>query len=73
MTKDTYIKAKRLIEDIEAIDRQIQEVERNNHWITTSTPDNKNEGAFSYQFQKDLINWLKQIKEQYQREFDELI
>ena len=72
MTKDTYIKAKRLIEDIEAIDKQIQEVERKNHWITTSTPDNQLEGAFSYQFQKDLINWLKQTREKYQKEFDEL-
>lgn len=72
MTKDTYIKAKRLIEDIEAIDKQIQEVERKNHWITTSTPDNQVDGAFSYQFQKDLMNWLKQIKEKYQKEFDEL-
>lgn len=72
MTKDTYIKAKRLIEDIEAMDKQIQEVERKNHWITTSTPDNQLEGAFSYQFQKDLINWLKQTREKYQKEFDEL-
>lgn len=72
MTKDTYVKAKRLIEDIEAMDKQIQEVERNNHWITTSTPDNQLEGAFSYQFQKDLINWLKQTREKYQKEFDEL-
>lgn len=72
MTKDTYIRAKRLIEDIEAMDKQIQEVERKNHWIITSTPDNQLEGAFSYQFQKDLINWLKQTKEKYQKEFDEL-
>lgn len=72
MTKDTYIKAKRLIEDIEAMDKQIQEVERKNHWITTSTPDNQLDGAFSYQFQKDLINWLKQTREKYQKEFDEL-
>ena len=72
MTKDTYIKAKRLIEDIETMDKQIQEVERKNHWITTSTPDNQLEEAFSYQFQKDLINWLKQTREKYQKEFDEL-
>lgn len=72
MTKDTYIRAKRLIEDIEAMDKQIQEVERKNHCITTSTPDNQLEGAFSYQFQKDLINWLKQTREKYQKEFDEL-
>lgn len=72
MTKDTYTKAKRLIEDIEAIDRQLEEVEKKKHWITTSTP-RKLEGASSYQFQKDLVNWLKQIREQYQKEFDELV
>lgn len=73
MTNDTYKKAKRLIEDIEAIDRQLQEVEQKGHWITTSTPEHQLDGAPSFQFQKELVSWLKQIKEQYQHEFNELV
>lgn len=72
MIKDTYIKAKRLIEDIEVMNKRIQEVERKGHWVTISTIDSQPEEEFSYQFQKDLMNWLKQTKEKYQKEFDEL-
>lgn len=71
MTNDTYEKAKRLVEDIKGIDRQLREVEENNSWITISTPMIPM-GVYSLQFEKDLVNWLNQIKKQYQKEFDEL-
>ena len=72
MTTDTYKKAKRLLEDIEAIDKQLKEVEQNHHWITTSTPNRQLDGASSLVFQKELVNWLKYTRDKYQKEFDEL-
>ena len=71
MTKEIYKKAQTYVEDIDAITSQIAEVEEKRHWITTSTPHH-NDGARSLRFQNDLVNWLKQIRAQYQKEFDEL-
>ena len=72
MTKDTYEKANRLIQDIDTIDRQLEQVEKYNDWIKLSTECVKATGL-SCQFQKDLVSWLKRIREQYQKEFDELV
>lgn len=72
MKKDTYEKAKRLITDIEKIDAQLKEKEKDHHWITTSTPYRKDDGACSMEFQDDLVKFLKDVRDRYQREFDEL-
>ena len=71
MTKETYEKAEMFIKDINAITLQIEEVEKYNHWITTSTPNHR-DVTVSLRFQKDLVNCLKQMREQYQKEFDDL-
>lgn len=71
MTRDTYKKAKDFMEDIEMLDRQLKEIETSHHWVTTSTP-NWPSGPYSDRFQNDLTAWLKQIRDQYQKEFDEL-
>lgn len=73
MTNEIYEKAKQLKEDIKSINRQVNEVEKEHHWITTSTPNCNNDGASSLRFQKELVDWLKQTMERYQKEFDELI
>lgn len=72
MKMQTYLDAKDLVEDIKKIDRIIEEAERKQHWVAISTPDN-NLKMFSLKFQNDLINWLKSIKEKYEKDFDELI
>ena len=72
MTIDTYKKAKRLFEDIEKIETQLKEVKEKQHWITTSTPDNQLDGAFSWEFQKDLEKWLYETKDRYLDEFNNL-
>lgn len=71
MTKETYEKAETLLNDIKNISRQVKEVEKDHHWIITITPDNK-DVCYSVRFQKELIEWLKSKKEEYQKEFDEL-
>ena len=71
MTKEIYEKAGQLFEDIELMSCQIEEVEKHHHWITIITPKNK-EVYYSDRFAKELIEWLKFKKEEYQKEFDEL-
>lgn len=71
MTKETYEKARELFEDIELMSCQIEEVEKQHHWITVITPKDK-EVYYSYRFQRELIEWLKSKKEEYQKEFDGL-
>ena len=72
MKREVYEKAKDLIEDIGCIERQVDESVSKQHWITISTPNNR-DLRYSLRFQNDLIEWLKFKKEEYQREFDELI
>ena len=72
MTDEIYEKAKQLKDDIKSINRQVNEVEKERHWITTSTPNYNDDGALSRRFQKELVDWLKQTMERYQKEFDEL-
>ena len=71
MEMQTYLSAKDLVEDTKKISRIVEEVERKQHWITVSTPDNQL-GLFSLRFQNDLVDWLKSVKEKYEKDFDEL-
>jgi cob(I)alamin adenosyltransferase len=72
MTNELYEKAVELKKDIKAINKQIEEVKMYKHWITTSTPDYESRGASSRRFQEELIDWLEQKMNEYQKEFDEL-
>lgn len=72
MKIETYKKAKTLLEDIEAINNQIKELKEKYPWITTSTPDYPSYGESSIRFRNELINWLKETRDKYQKEFDEL-
>lgn len=71
MKMQTYLNARDLVEDIKKISKLVEEVERKQHWITVSTPDNQL-GLFSLRFQNDLVDWLKSVKEEYEKDFDEL-
>ena len=72
MKIETYIKAKTLLEDIEAINNKIKELKEKYPWITTSTPDYPSDGASSIRFRNELINWLKETRKKKKKEFDEL-
>ena len=72
MTPEIYDRAKQLQNDIKAINKQLKEVEEKRHWITTSTPDRNFEGASSVRFQRDLVKWLEETRDNYQKEFNEL-
>lgn len=71
MTKETYKKAEQLIRDINEIKYHLKKKKEDKEWITISTPYRK-DYTLSSRFQKELINWLEQKQEEYQKEFDEL-
>lgn len=71
MKMDAYKKARNLMDDINRIEKQINEVAKHNHWIAISTPDHP-DLMYSTRFQGELIKWLSSKKEEYRREFDEL-
>ena len=72
MTKEILNKANELAKDIELIKTQLNEVKEKRHFIVISTPDYQN-CLYSYRFQKELAEWLSVKKEEYQKEFDELM
>lgn len=67
MTKEIFNKAHELTDDIYMIKYHLI----NKHLITISTPY-QTEAVISSRFQKELIEWLEQKLEEYQKEFDEL-
>ena len=71
MTKEVYEKAKELMSDVKTIDDQIKETEEQQHWIKVITAHHK-ECYYSTRFQRELAEWMKTKKEEYQKEFDEL-
>ncbi len=71
MTKEIYQKARQLNDDIYILNSCLREVKERHHWITICTP-NKKEIDISCRLQDELVTWVEQKKEEYQKEFDEL-
>lgn len=71
MTKEIFNKAHELTDDIHMIKYHLRKTKADKHWITISTPYQK-EVVMSSRFQNELIEWLEQKLEEYQKEFDEL-
>lgn len=71
MKHETYEKAKQLMNDIHALEEQIDEVNRTQNYITISTP-NVPIGDYSCRFQDELFEWACCKRDQYQKEFNEL-
>lgn len=71
MTKEVYQKARQLNDDIYILNSCLREVKKEHHWITICTPDKK-EVDISCKLQDELVTWMEQKKEEYQKEFDEL-
>lgn len=71
MNKEAYKKATRLNDDIWLINYHLSEAKEDKTWITISTPFRKDK-VLSSRFQRELIEWLEQKAEEYQKEFDEL-
>lgn len=72
MTETTFNKAVELKQDISNMDKQIKEVTEDRHWISVITP-RKGDMAYSRRFSGELLEWLKNKREEYQKEFEQLV
>ena len=70
MKKDVLKKANEINEDIENIDKVLGDSE-NKRWITVIGARNT-DMRYSVRFQNELAEWLKQKREQYQSELDNM-
>jgi hypothetical protein len=71
MKKEVFEEANALIKDIKHMERQLNEVEKNHHWISISTPDYP-DSPYSIMFQEELIKWMSEKKTEYQQRFNKL-
>lgn len=72
MTEKTFKKAVELKTDISNMDKQIKEVTEDAHWISVVTPRTK-DLVYSDRFGTELLEWLKFKREEYQKEFEQLV
>lgn len=68
MKKDVLKKANEINEDIENIERVLEDSEKK-RWIRVIGAKNT-DMMYSVRFQNELAEWLKQKREQYQSELD---
>lgn len=71
MKLETYERAKNLQININSLEKIIEEVDKDRHWIKLITPRHTDEW-FSPDFQKSLLKFAKMKLEEYKKEFDEL-
>lgn len=71
MKMETYKEAARLTHDISAMDKRIKDVEQHNNNITVSSSCYY-QLEFSSEFEREVLDWLKLKREEYQKMFDEL-
>lgn len=71
MEIETYKEAAQLISDISAMDKRIEDVERNNSNLTVSSNFHY-QLDFSSKFSNEILGWLKSKREEYQKRFDKL-
>lgn len=70
MKKETLQKAKTLENDINIIGKILAESEQK-HWIKIITPRDV-EWFHSTRFQEELVQWLRDKKQEYEQEFEKL-
>lgn len=71
MKMEVYKEAARLAKDISAMDKRIKDVGQYNNHITVSS-SSYYQLDFSSEFEREVLNWLKFKREEYQKKFDEL-
>lgn len=71
MKLETYERAKNLQININSLEKIIEEVDKERHWIKLIAPRHTDEW-FSLGFQKSLLEFAKMKLEEYKKEFDEL-
>lgn len=72
MTKKLFIEAENLYKAINSLEKVIKEYEKENHWVSIYTPNHKNNLEFGFGFTNRLVGKLKELKAEYEKEFEEL-
>lgn len=72
MTKDLFKEAENLYKTINSLEKIIIERETQNHWVSIYTPRYKDDLEFGFGFTDRLVEKLKELKEEYEKEFEEL-
>lgn len=72
MDKTIYKKANDLYKDIDKLNRQIKYIKENNTWISIMTPRDNDYMGYSTRFRDDLLVFMQNTRDRYQKEFDEL-
>lgn len=71
LSKEEYVRAENLYNDICNLNRQIIEIE-NGSWATIITRGTEDTRYYSDRFEKELVVWMRQKIKEYQKEFDKL-
>lgn len=72
MDKETYEKANELYKDISKLDKQIKDVKSNNSWLDIRTSIHSDFMGYSFRFRDELLVFMQNTRDRYQKEFDEL-
>lgn len=72
MTKELFIEAENLYKAINSLKKVIEEHEKENHWVTVYTPNYEDSLEFGWRFSDKLVEKLKELKDEYEKEFEEL-
>lgn len=72
MNKELFQEAKDLYKAINSLEKVIEEHEKENHWVTVYTPNHKDNLEFGWRFSDKLVKKLKELKDEYEKEFEEL-
>jgi hypothetical protein len=70
LKKETFEKAEKLNRDISNFDNQISDLEKNSYSVKIETAFS--DCLYSDNFAEDLLEFMKQKREEYVKEFDEL-
>lgn len=72
MNEKLFKEAEDLYKSIKSIEKVINENEKEHHWATIYTPNYKDSLIFGNDFTKRLVEKLKELKAEYEKEFEEL-
>lgn len=72
MNKKLFQEANDLYKTIISLEKVIEEHEKENHWITVYTPNHKDNLEFGWRFSDRLVEKLKELKSEYEKEFEKL-
>ncbi len=70
--KKLFKEAEDLYKSINSLEKVIDECEKNHHWVSIYTPNHKDDLEFGFRFTKRLVEKLKELKVEYEKEFEEL-